>query len=108
MKLICLLFSVYILYLISLPCRDGASCVNDIQADQTTQHNHSGDHDHADGCSPFCICSCCNATVILNGFHFESTPVIIPVQVDFILKELKSENYLASFWSHPKALPEIS
>ncbi len=103
MKLICLLISVYILYLVSLPCIDGPSCINDSQVNQTQPHDQSHDSDqHVDGCSPFCICACCSISVVLTAFHFESTPFFSPVHIDFILKEGKSVKYFHRVWEPPK------
>lgn len=71
-----------------MPCADGGQESHDHQHTEQSvdASGHDHDHDGADGCTPFCICSCCGAitfkpalTIILpddipvpdsRNFHF--------------------------------------
>lgn len=102
MKFICLLFCIYVLYLVSLPCKDGGSCSNGFYTEQTAPHHHPAEQDHADGCSPFCTCCCCNVTVVLTTFYFEPAPSFLPVEINFLLEERQSTAYPHLIWEPPK------
>lgn len=66
MRVFCFSFIVYLMLLLTQPCQDLASMVNDC-ADKNTQTAHvestSKNNPKADECSPFCICSCCSLSV---------------------------------------------
>lgn len=102
MKVIALLISIYILYLVSLPCMDGAACVDNQHSEQTTHHDQGDEHNHADGCSPFCICACCSVTVIITTFHFESDHSYIPVEVNIPQKQGFSSTDFQFIWQPPQ------
>ncbi len=102
MKIFALFLSTYILFLITLPCKDGDNCANDLHTGPISQNHNSDIPDHADGCSPFCVCSCCNVTVVVNSFHFDSTPFEIPYQANIPLKQDFISNYIPHFWQPPK------
>ncbi|RRB03956.1 DUF6660 family protein [Larkinella rosea] len=66
-SLVCLLMSVYLLVLSVWPCADGCLSLRvDKQATATITsdaHQHDGDSEGADLCSPFCGCACCGTVL---------------------------------------------
>jgi hypothetical protein len=100
MKCFIILFALYIATLHTVPCAD--------QADHFRMHSpnalpvHHQQQDKADGCTPFCICSCCNVAGIVLPLFVDGKPGIsreITV-VSFIQKEFVS--FHTSFWQPPK------
>jgi hypothetical protein len=61
-----LIFSLYIILLAFVPCQDNFSLVpNEAPASahaQDSEHEHPAS-DHEDHCTPFCICACCGAVI---------------------------------------------
>jgi hypothetical protein len=104
MKILALLFSVYVLYLISIPCKDGENCTYDVHTGPVSHHDQPDNHDLPDGCSPFCICSCCSVTVILTDFHFESSHSYTQVEVNIPLKQELYSDYFQHIWQPPKLM----
>ena len=102
MKFVALLISIYVLYMVSVPCIDGASCMTNTHADHTSHHEEPADHNDADGCSPFCICTCCSVTVILTAFHFESDPSYTPVIENIPLNQGLTSTFFQHIWQPPK------
>ena len=102
MKALSILLSLYVLYMVSLPCVDEACDFNKTFTEaSTTQHNHH-DANQNDACSPFCVCSCCSVTVDLTSFVFESNPVReIQSQLIPYYKESFS-NYFPPIWQPPQ------
>jgi len=66
-KIRTLIFTLYLLALAVYPCSDASTCTDekkDTTKIELTQHDHS--EDEGDACTPFCICSCCAATIRLT------------------------------------------
>jgi hypothetical protein len=102
MKIFALLLSVYVLFLVSLPCKDGENCTYDVHTGTVHHHDEPGSQELPDGCSPFCVCSCCSVTVILTDFHFKSLLTFIPVEVNIPLKQDLHSHYFQHIWQPPK------
>ncbi len=102
MKILALLLSAYVVFLVSLPCRDGENCAYDVHTGPVHNHNNPDSQDLPDGCSPFCVCSCCSVTVIMTDFHFESPRTFIPVEVNIPLKQDLYSHYYRQIWQPPK------
>lgn len=68
MKVRTLILTVYLLALAIYPCSDANTCTDERKDGKAkielTQHDHS--EDEGDACTPFCICSCCAATIRLT------------------------------------------
>ncbi|MCX6303454.1 MAG: hypothetical protein NT040_00660 [Bacteroidetes bacterium] len=74
MKYIAFILSVYIFCLASAPCVDEGMSIHKQDPGQT-EHQPSGTtSDHADACSPFCICSCCSVPVTIAPVTVISQP----------------------------------
>lgn len=102
MKVFSILMSIYILFMVSLPCVDNiegkAKICHEINTGQTTHHHNS----RADSCSPFCVCSCCNVTVDLTCYVFEAKPLsTIEFKVIPFYQE-RFSYYFHHIWQPPK------
>jgi hypothetical protein len=65
-KLLLLLFNVFVLLLPGLPCTDRGNC-NDTAASSITARDHANDHETEDeDCNPFCACACCGHIASVN------------------------------------------
>lgn len=72
MKLLPLLFSLYILLLSCIPCSDNNVCSDSTAAFDISAPTHD-DHDHHnDLCSPFCVCICCGMSIV-PGYTFTAS-----------------------------------
>ncbi|NJK98905.1 MAG: hypothetical protein HC905_31910 [Bacteroidales bacterium] len=100
MRLIGFIFSVYILYLVSLPCVDGDLHSCKVSHEQSTENNTPSEH--TDTCSPFCVCSCCNVQVVLNAFIFETSPSLVYQIVHSGNFEGNEFLFAAFVWQPPK------
>ena len=102
MKFLSILLSMYVLYMVSLPCVDEAIDFNKTFVEISTAHHHHDDPNQTDTCSPFCVCSCCSVTVELTSFVFESNPVReIQSQLIPYYKESFS-TYFHPIWQPPQ------
>jgi hypothetical protein len=63
MRIICILFTLYLSALSVFPCSDGVACADDESAIAVSDEHDAQEEDH---CSPFCICACCSAHVQLS------------------------------------------
>ncbi|NWJ52115.1 MAG: hypothetical protein HXX14_14765 [Bacteroidetes bacterium] len=102
MKIFSILMSIYILFMVSLPCVDDiqgcAKIDHKIEVGQTTHHHNS----HGDSCSPFCVCSCCSVTVDMAYYVFEANPLkTIEFKVIPFYQE-RFSTYFNHIWQPPK------
>ncbi len=102
MKIFSILMSIYILFMVSLPCVDDIQSYTKtdhaIETGQTAQHHNN----HGDSCSPFCVCSCCSVTVELTYYMFEANPLsTIEFKVVPFYQERVS-TYFNHIWQPPK------
>ncbi len=102
MKVFVTILSIYILYLISLPCIDSAYPSDDLTVLCTHQQNQKNDDNHHDACSPFCICSCCSLIVIVFDIQFVSKPYIKSQPLFFPPSEDSISNLFYAVWVPPK------
>lgn len=102
MKAFSTLLSIYILFLVSVPCVDdirGCEQLNTKTELMHTAHHHDTQHD---SCSPFCVCSCCNVTIVLTHNVFEAQPLST---VEFKVIPFYQESiscYFNHIWQPPK------
>ncbi len=92
MRFTAFVFSVYIFALALMPCGDSAdhSHESENQIAITQTHNDPAEH-QADMCSPFCLCQCCQTSVVKLSLAF-----IPNLSAEFI--SVKS-NYTRNFQS---------
>jgi hypothetical protein len=105
MRSIRLLLALYILFLAVTPCSDEMVLVHEGKSISAlsikSDHNHS--EADQDGCTPFCVCSCCatniqlsHATDIALVPFFHNTKIITPYFDIPVLHGVKS------IWQPPK------
>ncbi len=90
MRFLAFLFAMYVLALSAMPCNDlhdGRSLTKNT-TEVITGLPHDGDH--LDLCSPFCICSCCNTSIV---FNFNIPSIKIP---DILIENNKKSGILSS------------
>ena len=96
MKWIPFILCIYILALSIIPCTDGTT---DACKEKIEHHDHSEDED--DGCTPFCVCSCCGSLFtfsdIVSYFSFNSK---ISEKIDSYSSHYFS-SYLEEIWHPP-------
>jgi hypothetical protein len=64
MKLLVLLFNLYLLVLPCLPCSDVDNCANKTATTLSLQKENNPKEEHKDdNCTPFCHCACCTSPV---------------------------------------------
>lgn len=67
MKVFAVFMSFLILGLTVMPCMDAvAFSIEDHKTELSSQGN-CGDHEDRDDCSPFCSCTCCAGSTVING-----------------------------------------
>jgi len=101
MKIVALIFALYVAALHVLPCVDEVPHMAVCTADFTQgTHHHGGDE--ADACSPFCVCSCCNVIMMMSSFIFADRPQwnATTTLVDHYRSYISS--FVTSFWQPPK------
>ncbi len=102
MKIIAIIFSVFILYLVSVPCVDEIIHIEKSTLENSTPQGSPCNHKDHDACTPFCVCACCGVVVVLANAHFNTQPVYV-FETEFlsIYKEITS-SFSQSFWQPPK------
>ena len=102
MKFFRVILTVYLSYLMFLPCIDKVNrknCASEFQiTSQTDQHHHMP----SDDCSPFCVCSCCNIGIALTIYHFESKPLLASQEMKTILTYGFASDFFQAFWQPPE------
>lgn len=100
MKLLSIIFCVYILSLLAYPCQDEICVAHTSHAEKSSPHNHHEKDCHT--CSPFCVCNCChtNTNVALNAVSIN-----VELPLAFIIntyKESPIKDISLSIWQPPK------
>ena len=105
MKIITLLFSIYIIVLSCIPCEEAEINIGNKTASYLTETNSPSDHQHEDACSPFCICNCCHC----SGFYKLNDHTKITLFIKTIIEKQTTEytsslfsNFQNSIWQPPK------
>ena len=107
MKMFYFLFSIYFFFVFTMPCGDVAECNEKAKASPASVElitNHASHEHQEENCSPFCVCSCCGATVIsiTNNIHKIS---IAAVLIDPFFTQPASEitEVAVTIWQPPKS-----
>jgi len=105
------IFVVYMLVLLTQPCQEFVASAHEVSLSQTAAAVVCGEDPESgsktDGCSPFCICSCCSINSM--GAHTASVGIESPAAAIAIPREIAAyspqhtSSYLASIWQPPKA-----
>lgn len=102
MKFVAIILSIFIVYLVSVPCVDEIDHASKSVIEHSTPQGSPCNHNDHDACTPFCVCSCCGVVVVISLVHFDSLPyMMLQAVINSIQKELFS-NFFQSFWQPPK------
>ncbi|HAV02598.1 MAG TPA: hypothetical protein DCW95_05295 [Chryseobacterium sp.] len=104
MKIIAFLLSLFFMALIVVPCSDAANGFGDKVCVAEDVHLEQSQDQHADLCTPFCVCNCCGISITVLQIT-KLLPQKIVVFIKDILPE-KNYNYAllasAGVWQPPK------
>lgn len=67
MKLWAILLNLYLVLLSGMPCGDRSECEFGKEPQVSMAVNHDGHQHSSETCTPFCSCSCCAASVIIQS-----------------------------------------
>lgn len=105
MKLITILFSIYIITLSCLPCADAGVTVGKEIASLHTDTKSPSDKQLEDVCSPFCICNCCHC----SGFYKSNDYIKRALTINTFIEKQTTEytstlfsNFQNSIWQPPQ------
>lgn len=105
MKVFAFFMAIYILVLSAVPCSDVHNECNDKNSKTGLTQNHDHQQDKDDNCSPFCICTCCSASVVFLDFALFQ----IKIPNEFSITEKLTirnfsfvSNYFGNIWQPPK------
>ena len=101
MKYIAFILSIYICYLVSAPCVDEPFRAGN-QWRPVAHQCPDSQSDHADACSPFCICSCCSIPVTVAPGMFISQPYYSFQRSIFPELTVFHSFFNVAFWQPPK------
>ena len=100
MKLLTIIFSLYILGLSVIPCADAEQ----VSEEFIEYHQTNDDHDHnseEDFCSPLCVCNCCRTNITITQlFSFVPELKVKKEFVDFY--RVQQSGPVFSIWQPPK------
>jgi hypothetical protein len=93
------------MFLSVYPCNDQNVCVDERKAGisvvDTTGHDHSSEEQ--DHCTPFCICSCCAATIQLSHVtHIVFAPPVHNTGWNSSYSDRPLLSNIKSIWQPPK------
>jgi len=78
MKSLAILFSVYMILLAVLPCRDSDDFSSALKANTSLSQGHSTDEKEGkETCTPFCTCACCST---VRTIHPQQPVTLVFVQ----------------------------
>lgn len=97
-----ILFSVYLLGLMVLPCSE-----SHVREASTQQANSSGHDDHEHGvelCTPFCVCGSCVAAIVLHSpidYDLLDLDLEINMEISNFYRSVNSD-FHGSIWQPPQ------
>ena len=108
MKIFAIIFGIYFLGLTTMPCTDAFhDCQNKTNNSFITGQTNKHQPGSSDNCSPFCLCSCCNAT---TTFKITDNKILLTV-LPFLPKSItpvKDVNFVSEFYGNIWQPPKIS
>ena len=102
MKWMSTLFAALMLCLTVIPCDD----VKGAADPETEMHSHDshehGEHSDTEGCSPFCVCNCCQTHIVFSIYNFQALLAInIQSKPDFY-SNFHPRSILYAIWRPPQ------
>ncbi len=99
MKLICIILSVYILILSTVPCCSDVNCIDEVETENMNEHKKDHDDDECNSCSQFLTCGSCPGFVFLSLDSFKvylAVETLIPFHT-----ALSTNDFIAKIWQPP-------
>lgn len=100
MKLICILLSIYVLFLSTVPCCADDNCVDEVETVNVADHRQDHDDDECTNCSQFLNCGSCSGFVFLNLDTFKYYSLIEPLIL--FHTPLSTNDFISPIWQPPK------
>ena len=102
MKWLALLVSMYILSLASMPCVDEPNHVCTKHQEHSTQNDTQQNNNLPNTCSPFCVCACCNVSVVVSFYFVNTIPSRLVQNAYIPFYENITSRFNVSIWQPPK------
>lgn len=104
MKLLAFFLSLFFMVLTMVPCNDAAKGLSEKVCQNQDLHLEQSQDQHADLCSPFCVCNCCGMTLSVSQIN-----TLLPEKNLLLLKTDITESmydysilFSAGIWQPPK------
>lgn len=95
-----ILFAFYFLSLAVVPCSDNEPCDDGCGTEMT---HHESENDHSEEtCTPFCVCSCCAAHIVVNTIDNQIVIASIEVRSYCETPTSKVQGAILPIWQPPK------
>lgn len=102
MKYLAVILSIYIFALNVAPCTDYDASDDNAKTEISQANGDDHQHQDSDGCSPFCICQCCQISAIyFDAPHLEFNIVYMATQ-DFFYLNGSEKNITTSLLQPPQ------
>lgn len=103
MRFLSLIISIYMAFLISVPCADSAEYHGAEGVQKITEAQNHQDHTHESAsCSPLCVCMCCTSYAYFQDFQQEKTPLAETVVVEHPYRQSFHSYDYHTIWQPPK------
>jgi len=103
MKLLCCLFSLYILVLSGIPCRaDDDCCMEEVAANAANPKQTKGHPEYPRPCSPFFACGASHGFVIPECSTEAPPNYTVPAIHGSIYRSQPLPDFFASIWQPPQ------
>ena len=104
MKIFAFLLSLFFMALTVVPCSDAAKGLGEKVCLAENVHLEQGQDQHADLCTPFCVCNCCGMSMTVMLLK-----KLLPEKIALLIKDtLPEKNYnyavlhTVGIWQPPK------
>jgi hypothetical protein len=95
-RVLSFLMVFYISFAVLHPCADALLCT-------ITENHANAEEQEEDGCSPFCICTCCGVSFISQESVILAVVNNINSKSHFIYLPSFGKNFNPSFWQPPRS-----
>jgi hypothetical protein len=103
-KFFAFFLSLFFMVLTMVPCNDAAKGLSEKVCQNQDLHLEQSQDQHADLCSPFCVCNCCGMTLSVSQIN-----TLLPEHNEVVIKDVLPERKYrhkiilrAGIWQPPK------
>jgi hypothetical protein len=102
MKTLCLILSLIVLSLSTVPCCSDDNCNDDIKTEQTSNQSQDHNEGNCNTCSPFLNCGTCAGFVFgKSSYEFKEVSFVSATFIACYKSQL-ADDYFAKIWQPPK------